>query len=128
MLTLRSIYGADPLSEIRRLQQDMNRVFQAAAPARSMAFPAMNVYAGQDGVAITAELPSVALDDLDITAHRDTVTLKGERKALSEGLRGRRPRRRLLRSVCSLNQSKVRRAAVPKQIVRLTVLCNVMLS
>ena len=44
-------------------------------------FPPMNVYVSQDGVAITAELPGVAEDELEISVHRDTVTLSGERKA-----------------------------------------------
>jgi len=43
-------------------------------------FPAINVYAHQDGIVITAELPGVNEDDLDISVHRDTVTLRGERQ------------------------------------------------
>ena len=80
MLTPRSLYGGDPLREMRRLQSEVNRLFQSAAPMQGMGFPAMNVHAGSDGVAITAEMPGVAKDDLEISVHRDTLTLKGERK------------------------------------------------
>jgi HSP20 family protein len=86
MLT-RSIYGSDPLREMRRLQSEVNRLFQSALPSGAVSFPPMNVYATPDGIAITAELPGVAEDELEISVHRDTVTLTGERKdpAGSEG-------------------------------------------
>src|SRR5919199_6485746 len=73
-------YGGDPFREMRRLQDEVNRLFQTAAAPRSGGFPAINVYARQDGVVITAELPGVKQDDLEITVHRDTVTLRGERQ------------------------------------------------
>jgi HSP20 family protein len=79
MLT-RSRYGSDPFGEMQRLQSEMNRLFRSALPAAGATFPPMNVYASQDGVAITAELPGVAEEDLEISVHRDTVTLSGERK------------------------------------------------
>ena len=50
------------------------------SPAPRAGFPAINVYAHQDGIVITAELPGVQQDDLEITVHRDTVTLRGERQ------------------------------------------------
>src|SRR5918992_3365670 len=49
------------------------------------AFPAVNVYAGQGGIAVVAELPGVEKDDLEIQAHRDTLTLRGVRRPVSEG-------------------------------------------
>ena len=79
MLT-RSTYGNDPTREMRRLQSEMNRLFRSAAPSTAAGFPPMNVYASQDGIAITAELPGVAEDELEISVHRETVTLSGERK------------------------------------------------
>ncbi len=73
-------YGRDPFRDMRRLQDEVNRLFQSAAAPRSGGFPAINVHAHQDGVVITAELPGVKRDDLEITVHRDTVTLRGERR------------------------------------------------
>src|SRR5919199_3071178 len=78
-MVLNPFYGADPFREMRRLQDEVNRLFQTAAAPRA-GFPAINVYAHQDGVVLTAELPGVKEDDLDITVHRDTVTLRGERR------------------------------------------------
>jgi len=51
------LYGS-PLRDMRRLQDEVNRLFQSAAAPRT-SFPAINVYAHQDGIVITAELPGV---------------------------------------------------------------------
>lgn len=84
----RSFYGGDPFAQMRRLQTEMNRLFQAASSQADAGYPAMNVYASPDGVAIMAEIPGAAENDLDISVHRDTVTLRGERKAQVEGIKG----------------------------------------
>ncbi len=78
-------YWSDPYEEMRRIQHDMNRVLQRT-PRRESGYPAVNVYVSQDGVAITAELPGVSEDDLEVSVHRDTVTVKGERKLELEGV------------------------------------------
>ena len=54
----------------------------------------MNVYANQDGVVITAELPGVNAESLDASVHRDTVTLRGERRDEAEGVRAYHGRER----------------------------------
>lgn len=72
-------YGSDPYEEMRRIQNEMNRVLQSRSQ-RESGYPAMNVYVSQDGVAITAELPGVSEENLDVSVHRDTVTVKGTRK------------------------------------------------
>src|SRR3954451_16234892 len=73
-----SMFHASPFREARRLQEEMQRLTRSATTPQG--FPAINVYAHQDGIVITAELPGVNEDDLDITVHRDTVTLRGERQ------------------------------------------------
>jgi HSP20 family protein len=72
-------YGGNPWRDMRRLQDEVNRLFQSAAAPRT-SFPALNVYAHQGGIVITAELPGVKQDQLEITVHRDTVTLRGTRQ------------------------------------------------
>jgi HSP20 family protein len=91
MATLRPfglLTGTDPFRELRRLQDEMDRLMGAFAPTGDLAaaggFPAVNVYANQDGIAIVAELPGVEKDDLDIQAHRDTLTLSGTRHPAAE--------------------------------------------
>src|SRR3954468_24159482 len=69
------LYGG-PFRDLRRLQEEMERLTRSATAPQG--FPAINVYAHQDGIVITAELPGVNEDDLDISVHRDTVTLRGQ--------------------------------------------------
>ena len=83
--------GPDPSRELRRLQDEMDRLMGALAPAARGAgaaaggFPAVNVYAGPDGIALVAELPGVGKDDLEVQAHQDTLTLRGDRRPAAEG-------------------------------------------
>ena len=76
----RSWGGSDPFSEMRRLQDEVNRLFSSYQFAPSAAFPAVNAYANEDGIALTAQLPGVAQNDLDISVFRDTLTLRGRRQ------------------------------------------------
>src|SRR3954470_2360577 len=78
----RLFYGS-PFRDLHRLQEEMDRLTRSATTPQG--FPALNVYAHQDGIVITAELPGVNEDDLDITLHRDTVTLRGRRPDQPEG-------------------------------------------
>ena len=88
-----SLFYGTPLRDLRRLQEEMDRLTRSATTPQG--FPAINVYAHQDGIVITAELPGVKEDELDITVHRDTVTLRGQRQDQPEGAQGyhRRERR-----------------------------------
>ena len=54
----------DAFRELRRLQEDMDRLVGGLAPggaglAAAGAFPSVNIYSGQDGIAVLAELPGV---------------------------------------------------------------------
>jgi HSP20 family protein len=44
----------------------------------------VNVYAGRDGIAVVAELPGVAKEDLDVQAHQDTLVLRGARRPAAD--------------------------------------------
>jgi HSP20 family protein len=69
-------------SELDRLQREMNRLFERNSPRLRSApnFPAMNVWTNEDGVLITAEIPGVSVEDIDISVIGETLTLSGERK------------------------------------------------
>jgi HSP20 family protein len=89
-----------PWREMDRLRRDMNRLF-AQMPTGFVGnvgstFPAMNVWMDKDDVIVTAELPGVAPDDIDISVVGDTLTLKGSRQPdelEKEGTYHRRERR-----------------------------------
>ena len=80
--------GTDAFRELRRIQNEMDQLLGAFAPRGSATaaggFPAVNIYAGQDGVAVVAELPGVEKDDLEVQAHQDTLTLSGGRRPATE--------------------------------------------
>lgn len=62
----------------------------AAAPAlpAGKTAPAMDIEAGRDQVVITAEVPGLARDQLDVHVHAQTVTISGRpRPAQAEGER-----------------------------------------
>lgn len=93
-MVIRTLFGADPFRDIRRLQIEANRMSERGT-ARTSEFPAINAYANQDDVVITAELPGMKSEDLDVSLHRDAVTLSGERQTDIEEARAyhRRERR-----------------------------------
>jgi len=77
--------------EMERLRRDMNKVFNQLDRGPRFGsvagYPAMNVWTNDDGAVVTAELPGVDPDTLEISVHNDTLTLSGERRppALGEG-------------------------------------------
>lgn len=83
--------------EMDRLQREMNRLFQNADTVRRQApaYPAMNVWTNEDGLVITAEVPGVSADDIDISVVGDTLTLRGVRSPdpVGEGSRYHRQER-----------------------------------
>ena len=59
-------------------------------------FPAINIWANEDGVAVSAKLPGVTAENIDISVKENTVTIAGTRDAiaLDEGQRFLRRERR----------------------------------
>jgi HSP20 family protein len=76
-----------------RLQREMNRVMGGFAPRGSGAFPPLNMWAGEENVVLTAELPGVNPDDMDISVVGDTLTLSGRRELEATGEVGHYHRR-----------------------------------
>jgi HSP20 family protein len=66
-----------------RLQRDMNRLFNRYGAPDSMrtapSYPAINVWVNEDGQIVTAEMPGLGPDDIDITVVGDTLTISGSR-------------------------------------------------
>ena len=84
--------------EVDRMQQEMNRLFESYYPMRmrtAPGYPAMNIWTNEEGIQLTAEVPGVHPEDIDINVVGETLTLNGERKAdeLEEGSRYHRQER-----------------------------------
>jgi HSP20 family protein len=76
--------GFDPFLEMRRMQQEMNQRLAGLTPGTAQEFPPINLWIGEDSVAVTAELPGIAPDEVDLTVRENTLTLKGEREPRPE--------------------------------------------
>ena len=74
-----------PFFDVAKTLDEMDRMFGTrGAPLglRSVprgTFPAINVYDRGESVVLTAEIPGVKTDDLDLSVLNDSVTLKGRR-------------------------------------------------
>lgn len=66
--------------EMERLRREMNRLLATAPAGRMAAYPALNIWANEDGALVTAELPGVDPEAIDISVVDDTLTLKGNRE------------------------------------------------
>ncbi|MCC5888026.1 MAG: Hsp20/alpha crystallin family protein [Gammaproteobacteria bacterium] len=76
--------GFGPFSEVRRLQNSMDRLFGQRPLAAAAGFPAVNLWTGADSVAITAELPGVDPADVELSVKDDVLTLRGSRRASTD--------------------------------------------
>lgn len=93
-------YSTNPWREIEQMQNDMDRLFNRMTrldrPAIAPEFPAINIWANEEGLVVTAELPGVNTNDIDISVVNETLTLSGMRQpdALEDGDKYHRRERR----------------------------------
>jgi len=77
-----------PLQEMRRLQHELNELLERQGPAfRQAIYPPMNVWGDEEKLVVTAEMPGVKQENLDVAIVHDTLTIKASRDAeeLAEG-------------------------------------------
>jgi HSP20 family protein len=66
-----------------QLQREMNHLFDANSRRRvfnSPSYPAINIWTNDEGQFITAEMPGVNPEDLDIDVTGDALSISGKRK------------------------------------------------
>jgi HSP20 family protein len=89
-------FGTDPTwRELERLQRSMDDLFNAVSGTRkpfldplwrgARLFPLLNVRDLDQSYVVTAEIPGMKSDDLEIKIEGDTLMLKGERKPQEAG-------------------------------------------
>jgi HSP20 family protein len=70
--------------EMETLRREMNRLFtewpRQARWFPAPEYPAMNVWTKDDVTVVTAELPGINPEDIDISVEDDTMVLKGNRE------------------------------------------------
>jgi len=79
--------GWDPFEE---LQREMGRLFQSfdpfPSPRHVRLFPPINLYVAGDEYVLSAQLPGMAPEEVELTVTHETLTLRGERKR-TEGVK-----------------------------------------
>lgn len=71
------------LQEMDQLQREVNRLFEATNKGRvfnTPTYPAVNIWTNQDGQVISAEMPGIRPEDLDIDVTGDALSISGIRK------------------------------------------------
>jgi len=71
----------DPWDEMNRVQRQMNRLFDNSFLAGRREFPAVNIWANEDNVMVTTELPGYEKENVDISLIGDVLKINGSRKA-----------------------------------------------
>ncbi len=69
--------------EMERMQREMNKVlntFGLDRPRSATPFPAMNAWTTEDEEVVTAAIPGVEPEDVDLAIVNDVLTVSGERK------------------------------------------------
>ena len=69
--------------EMDQLQREMNRLFDSTNRGRVVSapsYPAINIWTNDDGQLITAEMPGVHPEDINIDVNADALSISGERK------------------------------------------------
>jgi len=79
------------LNEVDRLHDEVNRLFTRGNPRQMTTgdAPALNVWAGDNELRVTAELPGIDPSQIDVSVQGDQLTLRGSipEKQLKEGER-----------------------------------------
>ena len=73
----------NPWAELNDWASDVTRMFDSA-PTRAGFWPAVNVAESADELVLSAELPGMNPDDIDLTIENNTLTLSGERTIVRE--------------------------------------------
>lgn len=87
-----AIQHRDPLSDLLRIQQRVNRLFEEAVArsgegraaetvGHSGWKPAVDVFERNGGYVLRADLPGMSADDVEIEVEDDTLVLRGDRRS-----------------------------------------------
>ena len=79
---IRSYGYRSPWREMERLRREMHEVVSglpAAEGATTPGYPAINVWTNENSAVVTAELPGVVAENIEISVVGDTLSLTGQR-------------------------------------------------
>lgn len=75
------------LSGLNRLLEEMDQALRSNVETHSnfSAFPKVNIWKKNDGVQVTAEIPGINPNEIDLNAKADKLVISGERKGRDRG-------------------------------------------
>ena len=68
-----------PWAEMERMNRQVNRIFDGIDASRPGGFPHVNVAVSEENLIVSAELPGVDKDSLDISVKGNHIEIKGSR-------------------------------------------------
>lgn len=71
----------EPWGLLNRLSRDLDGFLAAPAGSNVSYIPAVDVHEEKDAFVLTADLPGVKPEDIEVTAEKGVLTLRGERKS-----------------------------------------------
>lgn len=72
----------DALGALRRIQEEMNRTLGGVdTSAVASEYPPVNIWRGEHGIIVAAEMPGVSIDAVEVVVHQNTLTIKGRKDA-----------------------------------------------
>ncbi len=75
----RTVNGNSVWQEMEKMRQQLDRMADNIPYRSAPSFPALNVWSNTDGLLVTAEVPGVEPENLDIAIVNQTLTLSGSR-------------------------------------------------
>lgn len=66
-----------PWRELERMRSELDRLFEQNEAGVAGELPRIDVWAGEDGLKLVAQMPGMDAGDLDLSVVGDTLTLKG---------------------------------------------------
>ena len=69
----------DPWRELHRIHTEADRIFSDLSAGAAREFPPIEVWSGEEGLLLRAQLPGVAPDKIEVSVVDQTLTLKGDR-------------------------------------------------
>lgn len=78
---------ADPSSDMQRLRRELDRIFTDFGQTAAREMPPVNAWIGESDAVVSAELPGIDPNAIDISVVGDTLTVSGSREVepLKEG-------------------------------------------
>jgi len=79
------LWDMDIFSEMEKLRREMNNLFSNyGSTTGSSTYPLMNVYDDKDSVIVSAELPGLTKEQVNITFSDGTLTVSGKQQPLAK--------------------------------------------